>query len=432
MVPKNLAYTPHQSRIFWLDILGRSYTGEDAKSLANSMGGVTTPEYLDPEFLDAKGLKGLVLPSLESQAKDEKKTIFNWEEHNIDDTSAVQGEFDANVATLTAGTEYTFTVLSTTKLRAGRIVRADNGTQIRVSEVVNSTSFKGYVLQNSFTSGSTIPGTDTAANGTALSDGDAYIILAPAQEVGGVPVDDEHTRPVQRRNAFQTVAYELKKTGHAQAEDTVHNTRTTTLEQRRMQLQYRAYCGIDDTFWYGKYGRQVLGTDEVYTMDGILPNIGTSQAVTAFGDGNATLDIDQFEEIMADATKISNPNDLVWTGNSTLSQIISKLGRANTTIQTEPGVTDFGTSYVKIHTHRGTCRYFELPESKTLYDTNNILRCFNTKFMVPVVRASRRLKWEMNVKKSGVQDQEFDVLRGDISLAMFHTTVHREYTGITG
>lgn len=434
VMPKDRLYSPHQSRLFWLKMIGRPATDTDIDKIAEMAGGRLTADYVSSKNFEKNGLAGIVFPSIQTNFKDEKKTVFNWEEHDIDDTADVQGTFTAIVAAPAVGTETTYTVSSTTKLRKDRVVKhIQSGMQLVVSSIVSATQFKAYVAQNTFTSGNTFPGTDVQAAGSAVAVNDTYLILAPAQSVGGTPIQDEFSRPVQRRNAFQTVAYEFEVTGHAKAEDGTHATVTTDLASRKFQQHYRALCAIDDTYWDGKYARGTYGTgEEKYFMDGIRANIGTSTALNTFAGTTTTLTADNVDDVMRQVTKVNMAKDLIAVGSSTIALAINKLGRANTTIDVEPAADAWGTSYLKIHTHRGTVKFFELPTTKLLGDTNNVLRFLNTKYLIPVMRNGRSLKWENGVKKDGTQDARYDVYRGDASICTFHKTAHEEITGITG
>lgn len=434
LVPKAATIKPHQSRFFVLPMLGRALTNEDANQIAKNYSGQLSVNYLDPEYLDKQGLMGIVLPSIESNTSEEQKTIYNWEEFDVDDYSAVRGTFTAAITAPTAGTLTVFTVTSTTKMRPGMSLRhIQQGTIYTVNAVLSSTTFNGYVAQNSFTIGSTFPGTDTQGNASGnIAISDTYILYVNGQEVGGGAISGEYARPTQRRNAFQTLAYELERTGHAEAEDDTHATLNTKLDERRMQLQYMSLQAMDDSLWGGKYARGLFGQNERYYTDGILPNIGTTTAITAYSSGT-TLTIDKIEQIVALEAATANINDLIFCGNSTIGIALQKAGRTGGTVFVENGeATEFGVSILKIRTHRGVLKFYELPASKTLIDgTANTLRVLNTKYMRPVSRKNRTLSWERGVKKDGTRDAKYDVYRGDFSIAVCHRTAHREITGIT-
>lgn len=432
-LPTSMLYGPHQSRLFWLKIMGRKFTIEDAEAMVKAANGTITLDYVTPAYLEKQGITGLVLPVVEANVPDERRTIFQWEEAQIDDNDAINGTFTEPMATLNAGTEYTFTVTSTTALAAGKVIRTNRNTQIRVSSILTATTFKGYVVQNSYTPSSSFPGTDTAANGTAIQDNDTYIVLASAQKVGGTPISLTYNRPTIRRNAFQTIAVQMEKTGHATAEDGTHATMTTSLAERAFQTWYKTYCAIDDTLWFGKFGHGVYGSEEVYACDGIKSGIGTTKTISDYSSGT-TLNIDVIDAIMTDVTQTNNPKNLAVFGDSYIGQAINKIGRENTEIRVEPGSTEFGSSFLKVHTHRGAFKFFEMPESKLFGDTadEHTLRVLNLDLIKPVTRAGRTFKVDKDRSKDQTQDATYDVLRGDISLMMCHKAQHFEISGIEG
>lgn len=439
LFPKNQFYRPHQSRIFMLEMLGRAFTNEDARALADKVGGVTSMQYTT-DWLAQAGYTGVVVPTLEFTSVDQKRTIYNWEEFPIDDTADVQITATATVAAgaLTAGTEATFTVSTTAKLYRGRTIKHFAGDQqIWVSEVISTTQFRGYIIDRTFTSGSTFPGTDTQANGAQVTSSDVLLIMAGAQPVGGYGIREKYASPVQRRNAFQTFAWEFERTGHAEAEQGTHATQSTELDQRKLQTSYYSYSAIDDTMWHGIYGYGQYGGssgDEVYFMEGLLPNIGNATAITDYTTGGGTvLTHSALIRMMKEATESSNPADIVFTGNADMRLSIEAVGRSSGgTVFVETGATVFGTAYTTIKTAFGDFRFLQLPTTKTLGDSNNILRWFNTKYIFPVNRPGRTMTWKDGVMKDGTQDAKYDVLRGDGSLAVMHRTLHGSVTGITG
>jgi hypothetical protein len=436
-LPTNLLYAPHQSDIFFLKLLGRKYTIEDAEAMVRAANGTLTIDYVTPQYLEKQGASGLVLPVVNANMPDERKTVYQWEETEIYDYTDLQGTFTGDTLTVTAGTEYTFTVDSTTYMVAGGTVLTSDGSQLRINSVESSTEFKGEAAQNSFTTGSSnFPGTDTAANGVAVNTNDTFIILAPGQEVAGYAVEEVYSRPTIRRNAFQTIAVEIEKSGHAVTEDGTHATVTSSLKEREFQTWYKTYSKIDNTLWFGKYGRGMYGASndkEVYYMDGIYNNIGTSKTIGDYSAGT-TLNIDVIDALMTDLTATNNPKNTFVFGQSYIAQAINKIGRENSEIQVEPGATEFGTTFLQVHTHRGIFKFFELPPSKSFLDASGTypLYALNMDLIKPVTRSGRNFKVEKGLKKDGTQDAVYDVLRGDISLMTCHKTSHFKVTGITG
>jgi hypothetical protein len=437
-MPTNMLYGPHQSRIFWLKLLGKKFTIEDAEKMVEAAGGTLTIDYVTPKYLESKGVTGMMMPVIQNDFKDnERRTIYQWEEHQIDDNDEITGTFTADTLTITAGTPYDFTVTSTAGLTAGSTVLTSDNTQLRVNSVTSATVFVGEAAENAFTTGSSnFPGTDSASNGVAVNTNDTYIILAPAQKVGGGATQETYNRPTIRRNAFQTIAVEFPKSGHAVAEDGTHATVTTTLKEREFQTWYKTYCKIDDTMWFGKYGRGLYGANndaEVYYSEGIKQGIGTSKTASAYTDGTI-MNIDAIDNIMADITQTNNPKNLFIFGTSTIAAAINKIGRENSEIQVEPGATDFGTTFLKVHTHRGVFKFFEMPESKHFLNAagTHPLYALNMDYIKPVTRAGRTFNVEKNRSKDQTLDEVYDVLRGDMSIMVCHKTSHYNITGFTG
>ena len=174
----------------------------------------------------------------------------------------------------------------------------------------------------------------------------------------------------------------------------------------------------------------------MFAFEGLRANIGSTATITDQAAGT-TLTLDKLYYFVEQVTNLSPTSQIAFLGDAFLVRTIEKLGRSSTTVFVEPGQTDFGTTFVKIWTPRGSINVFEMPESKTLLDytvstTEHTLYAINMKYIIPVVRAGRNLKWENDLRKDGTQDAKYDVLRGDMSLATLQRTRHWKCTGITG
>ena len=282
-------------------------------------------------------------------------------EHGFFTKTMIFPQFQVSAAGQTAG-DTTFTVVSTTNLLPGMVLRIDStGENVIINSIVSATSI-------TVTRGvGTVIGTVIGASVFAYQVGTAF-------EEGSLRPNSLIINPVRITNLTQIFRNTWAITDTIRA--TMMIAGDTNIAESRMDCAAFHAADIEKALFFGQKSQGTRNGQPFRTMDGLfnivsnIANYPPSYAAVNVTTLGATTNYTQLEAaidpVFNQATDPKVANERVMFVGGTAKRVLNNIGRLNGTYMVVDGATSWGLQFSTFKLARGTIRVIEHP----LFNTN--------------------------------------------------------------
>lgn len=247
------------------------------------------------------------------------------------------------------GAVTTFTVLSTANTIAGDMLRASStGEIIRVASITSATIFEGA------------RGIGQVAAG-AIGDTVVLYSIGNAHVQGSTRPVSRLMNPVRVMNNTQIFRNSWQLPGTLQAIGTIVGNDLPS--ESRADCAFFHAADIEKTLLFGQKSGQVIGTQYLTTMDGLVEVVRRLAPAANTTTAGATTNYTQLQNALEpcfDTIVVGqSTNDRVLFVGGGALRVINDIGRLNGTYQITEGQTTFGLQFGTFKTARGTFRMIQ-------------------------------------------------------------------------